>query len=179
MKHSLHLLSLVLSLATVPALAQTNIRVNPLTSLVGVHMLDVDFKLTDNATLGPTLSYINFSDDGYDVTGYSAGIRANIYLNGEVFTQGWYVAPRLQYLSLKVEDTIGLNAAEGSAGALDGGALIGYQWMWENFNINLGAGVTYIASERIKVKDDFGNEETYSGYSGVAVPIEFTVGWKF
>jgi hypothetical protein len=161
--------------------AQTNVRIDPLSALIGVLNTTVDFKLSSSWTLGPTFQYLSREIDSYDAMAYGVGVRVNYYFEREAFSQGWYLGPSFRYASAEVETndpTFG--KITGEASGIAAGLLAGYQWMWESFNINLGAGFVYSSLGTIKVENKQGNySEDFSGYDGVDLDLEFTLGWKF
>ncbi|HXH29444.1 MAG TPA: hypothetical protein VNJ01_01405 [Bacteriovoracaceae bacterium] len=162
------------------AWAETNVRVSPLGLLIGSADVEVDFKISPSVTLGPTFQFLSLDSEGFDVSAYSVGIRSNIFLNGEVFKSGWYVGPVAKYINVKVEDTDNSSSnLEGSASGLMVAVILGYQWMWESFNINLGVGPGHSFIDEIRVTDNAGYDETYEGSGGFVLPIEFMLGWKF
>ena len=168
-----------LSIGSTTARAETNLRISPLSLLLGLVGAEADFGISENWTLGPTFYYLNRSSDDFDVSATSLGIRGNYYFDRAVFTQGWYIGPSVSFLSVKVKDNSGTfnDSASASGTALTG--IFGYQWTWESFNINLGAGPVAYSLGKIRVKDSNGNEDTYSTYSNVGLSIEFNLGWKF
>ncbi len=162
------------------ASADVNVRLDPLGPLVGSYGVDVDFPVSSSWTLGPALRYLHRKDGDFDVSGYGLGIRGNYWFNGNVFTQGWYFGPLLQYIGVSVEDKHDDYDLEGSANGAGLTAFFGYQWMWESFNINLGAGPALYTVNNVKVEDkDADEKRNYRGYSGAGLALEFTLGWKF
>lgn len=173
------LLAILMFAFCLTAQAEINVRVSPLGLLTGYLGAEVDIPVSSAWTLGPELKFLSTSDGDYDVTGYSLGIRGNYWFNGSVFTQGWYFGPLLQMIGVKVEDDSGTTNLKGDATGVGATGFFGYQWMWQTFNINLGAGPALYTVNKVTVKDSNGNRETYSGYSGLGLALEFTLGWKF
>jgi hypothetical protein len=162
------------------AKADVNVRVDALGALAGIANLHVDFGLGNAWSLGPSVQYINQSVDDFEANATSVGVRANYFFNGKIFTQGWYLGPSINWMSVKVEDNDpSLGKLEGSANGMAFTVLGGYQWMWESFNINLGIGPVYYTLGSIKAKSDRGFSEEFSGYDGMGISSEFTLGWKF
>ena len=159
--------------------AEVNVRVDPISPLVGTFGVEVDFPISTAWTIGPALRYINRTDGDFDVSGYGIGLRGNYWFNGSVLTQGWYFGPLLQFIGAKVEDTTDGSKLEGSASGAGVTAFFGYQWMWEQFNINLGAGPSFYSLNTIKVDDGEGNSRNYNGYNSIGIGLEFSLGWKF
>ncbi len=158
----------------------TNIRIEPLSLLVGTLAVQADFGISPHWTLGPSVRYLKRTIGDFDATAYSAGIRGNYYFDREVMTQGWYLSPELSLMRVSVveNDNNGPDAEASATGfAITG--LGGYQWMWENFNIMLGIGPVFYGLGDIETKDSSGNKETFSGFSTVGLALDFSLGWKF
>ncbi len=173
------LLLSVISLKTVNA--QTNLRVGVIESLAGVVDVTFDFKFGNAWTFGPNLGYANKEIDTYDVKYISPGLRANYYFNGKALTQGWYLGPSVNYIDVEVSSEDDVNGElTGSATGYYSTLILGYQWMWKSFNINLGVGPTFYAVDKVKVEnEDSTYDEEFSGFSGTSATFEFTFGWKF
>jgi hypothetical protein len=174
---------LALLLLPTIALADVNLRVSPLSFLVGGYYVELDVPVGGAWTLGPTLAFLNSRSDGFDVDGFGAGIRGNYFFAGEAFKQGWYFGPAVTYTKVRVEDNFGgsIGKVEGEGSGIAFSALFGYHWFWEHFNLNLGLGPSYLTMDRIRVKNSQNNyREDYSGdYTGFGVTAEFTIGWRF
>lgn len=172
----------VLTLATInTAHSEVNVRIDPLNTLIGRMNVQVDFGIASAWSLGPTLQYTNKMDEGYKINAYGFGVRGNYAFNGNIFTQGWYLGPSISYVNVKVtDDNSILGDLEGKGSGVAFSVLGGYQWMWEHFNINLGAGPVFYTLGDIVVENDAGTyEEKFSGYNEVGLGLEFTLGWKF
>lgn len=156
----------------------TNVRFSPIGLLIGLINVEVDFKVNENWTMGPTLAFWNFSVGetgsnlfGTDVSFFSLGGRANWYKNG-IHTDGLYVGPSLSYNTVKLKS--GSDSA--SASGLVASGLVGYGWFWESFNMHLGGGLSLpLGSLKAEV-----NGEEYAARGGSAgLAIEYTLGWTF
>lgn len=170
------LLGVVFLVLSVPAMADINVRTGPL-NLVDV---EVDIPVASSWTLGPTARFHSRSDDDFDVKAWGVGVRGNYWFNRDVFTQGWYFGPAAGILHVSVTDeSTTFGDMEGSTTAIVLSGFGGYHWVWDSFNIMLGAGPVLYSASSIEVKDDAGNKETYKGFSGAGLGIEFTLGWKF
>lgn len=159
--------------------AEVNVRTSPLHLLVGIVTADVDFKISDKWSLGPTAAYSSADREGFETVVYAIGLKGNYFFEG-TFNQGWYLSPGIQYVSAKVTDDSSFGEIEGNASGLGVALFGGYFWMWNNFNIQLGAGPVLYTLGEISVESDDGSvKEEYAGYDGVDLGIEFTLGWKF
>jgi hypothetical protein len=161
-----------------------NLRMNPLLLLVGYANLDVDIKLSNMVTLGPSIGYLNYTskDIAGDVKSYAydLGIRANIYPGAEALAEhGWYIGPSLHYIYAKAE--LGTKSAELSGYSFN--LVGGYHWIWESFNLMLGAGLSATSfPDKATVKDSSGGaqqEVTVSSISKTGGMLEATLGFAF
>lgn len=159
--------------------ADVNVRVDPLSALIGLFSVDVDIPISQAWTLGPTARFMDRTDGDFDVSAYGFGVRANYWFEDAVFTQGWYFGPSVQYVSVSVEDNESTTNLKGDATGVALIGIFGYQWMWESFNINLGIGPAYYSISKITAKDNQGNSDEYKGYNGAGLSLEFSLGWKF
>lgn len=164
-----------------------NLRFSPLGLPIGYINVDLDFKIGDNWTLGPTLSYwrIDLNDTTYQSDRITLetsrfGARATWAKNG-VFRSGMYFSPMIQFVSAKasaVSRSSGNTVnASNSAPLLTG--LVGYQWFFgDTFNLNVGAGLAVGGGSKIEVTD--GNSKTsYDTSRSGGLALDFMLGWAF
>ncbi len=178
MKFSRYLSILVLALS-LNAAAEVNLRASPIAPLVGTVMLEADFKISDKWSLGPTVLYTSADRNGFDTEAYVIGARGNYYFAG-TFVQGWYLSPGLKYVNINLKDDTSSGEIEGEASGIVLNLYGGYLWMWENFNIQLGAGPVINTLGKITVENKSRNyQEDFDGYEGIDLGVEFTIGWKF
>ena len=161
-----------------------NLRIGVIPALIGILHIDADFGVSDSFTLGPALAYgkrkFSIGSTPVSVELGSIGARGNWYFSGNRFTQGAYLAPFLTYSRIEVIVTKSDRSLSGRANGILSGAMVGYQWVWDTFNINLGAGLQASAITDLRVKDEKTNEE-YSfptGYFG-GLAAEFSFGLMF
>lgn len=141
-----------------------NISVNPLGMAFGAVNANVDFKLSDRFTLGPSVAFTSVSSGGTSATGISLGANANLYLSNKAFQDSWILSAGADYASA--------SAGSLSASGLSIGSTIGYGWFWDSgFNIGLGAGIQYISLDYTKLG--------LTSISGVLPRISFTLGYAF
>lgn len=162
--------------------AEVNLRVAPLSTLLGMFDFSLDVPIAPAWTLGPEIVYWDAEYSSVDVMAYAVGLRANYYFAGEVFAQGWYLGPSVQYLSVEVEDDdpfFGKLSAETTA--ISGSTVVGYHWMWDSFNIKLGGGLSVYSSSDIELKDQNGviRDNYDDSFSGAQFVAEFTLGYVF
>jgi len=147
-----------------------NVRSNPLGITRGVYNLNIDFKVSDQITVGPLLEYLNY--DSY-TTGFGVGAISNIYLSDNVFNDSWVIQPFVGMAFLNM-DLIITNA---SVNGLVFGGLFGYRWHWDGgFNLGLGLGAE-IASYSATI-NILGVPFTVSG-AGATVVSELSFGYAF
>ena len=152
-----------------------NVRVNPLGLLLGAISADVDFKISDKFTIGPTMSYYSASILGTKLSGFGIGARGNYYLTGDAMTDSFILGPQLGMSLFSVSSG---NSKASSTGFYVG-AIGGYQWVWQNgFNVNLGLGANYY-SQAASAKASDGTSISVPGFHGFGPTGELTVGWVF
>lgn len=167
--------TLVLNPATSEA-QSVNVRIDPLTMLVGVLNAEVDFKVSKAWTVGPTISYFRFNVGHSSVSASGLGVRGNYFFNGNVFTDSWYFGPFFKYATAEAEYKSTGSSAKASGTGL--GALVGYHWSWTTFNMQLGGGIVNYSIPDAEITDN-GDRVEYGGISGTGVALEFSIGWKF
>lgn len=162
-----------------------NVRFDPLNLIFSSVDLDLDFKIAQDWTLGPAGAYAHYGissnsafTESYMVTAWSLGARANWFYNG-AYTSGFYVGPSIKYESIKVTTADSIGPVTGTASPVLVGAVAGYGWFWDHFNIMLGGGLEMsLGSTNITIQDSQGN--SYTVYNEVAgLLLEATVGWTF
>lgn len=147
-----------------------NIRVNPLGLVFGLINADIDFKVADAITVGPSLMFWSLAG----ITAFGGGARGNYYFNGQAFTDSFYLGAHAEYALVTYKTSLG----NSSAGVFGAGALAGYHWVWDGgFNIMLGGGIGYYAgSSTVTIN---GQTASVTGLNGVSPALEFTLGWAF
>jgi hypothetical protein len=141
-----------------PVERSVNFRVNPVMIGVGAWNVDVDFAVNNWLTLGPTFTYYLgnkrvtvfsgetiISDERSKFGGYNFGVRANLYISGQRFTDGWILAP---YAGI-VPGTASFNRNgkefEGKFTGVIAGLVFSHQWIWASgLNLTVGAGFAYV-----------------------------------
>lgn len=157
-----------------------NLRFSPVGLLIGYLNVDFDFKLNDNWTLGPTVSYWSVSTSAtggftqdIKLTATAFGARANWHKNG-VFTDGLYVSPIVQIISASASS--GSTTASVSTWGLQG--LVGYHWFWDSFNLSLGGGFGMTGAAKAKVEEPGRSAEVNLSRSG-GLALDFMLGFTF
>lgn len=159
-----------------------NIRFSPLGLLIGYLNVDADFKINRAWTLGPSVSYwsLKFNDSvgtSATVSVLGFGVRGNWHFNGDAMEDGWYLGPSARYVTVKGESST--EEVKVSGFVID--AIVGHQWMWDSFNINLGAGFAASTAASAKWKNKTTGEETGASSNAVGggLALEFTMGFAF
>jgi hypothetical protein len=156
-----------------------NIRVAPLGLLVDVISTDVNVAVGEDWSLGPQFSSSHLKVSDYTISGTSFGLRGNYFFGGASFAEGWYLGPFASYSNWQVKDeSPGVNK-EGSASGVTIGAILGYHWAWENFNIDFGLGGAGTSFGTVKVKDNNTGQEENVNVGFIGVTYEFMIGWAF
>ena len=160
-------LFLTLGLSTA-AHANVNVTINPLGALAGALRGTVEFEAGSNWSVGPVLGGTALKLNDVSITSGELGIRAN-YFAGGTFSDGWYFGPEVSFSNFRA-------SAEGesvSVSAISGSAFGGYFWIWDSFNMNLGAGLAYVNIPPIDVAG-----ESVS-LSAILPTFEFKIGVVF
>lgn len=118
----------------------TNITVNPLGLLLGTANLGVEFKVSDNLTVGPSASFSHIKSGSESATGFGLGAKLDVYLSSDAFTDSWVLTPFFGWGRYSNNDD--------SINAFAGGVVFGYYWIWPSgFNMNFGLGIQYISAD--------------------------------
>ena len=158
-----------------------NVRLSPLSLLIGSISGTADIKIKDNLTVGPSLSIWSLTVGTTKASSFSFGAEANYATNGDIGQDGWIGTAFASYGTFSIEETYSSNIYEGSMGILSLGGTYGYQWMWEKFNIQAGLGLNYyLADSTISVETSSGQTRSISNPvgSGISLALKFTLGWK-
>lgn len=166
-----------------------NLRASGLFLLVGGLNLDLDFKINDEWTVGPTLTYWKF--DFNTTAGFvgsklstiykAIGVRANWSQNG-TYRTGMYLSPILQFAGATVEGVSSSTGrtitGEANAPVLSG--LVGYQWFYPTgFNITAGIGLSVGASgTKAEATDGTTTVKTETSRTG-GLALDFMMGYVF
>jgi len=163
-----------------------NVKTAPISYLIGIRNVEVDVKLFDSWTVGPSYYDFKFTFDNndYEINGW--GLRGNYYF-GEALSSGVYLAGMATFSEIEIHDeryvaeldrNVDLKA-EASFNVYT--ALLGYQWHWDYFNISLGAGVGIftLPSTVVAVDDDYSYDFDTAFVSGVLPAGEFQMGLAF
>lgn len=161
-----------------------NFRFSPLGVLVGAINVSLDYQISPNWTLGPQLVYWNIDVDregvlteDISIKAIGGGVRGNWFKNG-TYTEGLYVGPALDYVSVEASSSDAFGTVEGDVSTLVASGIVGYGWFWESFNILLGGGLSIPLGEaEVTVRDSSGTETKSNVGSGLAA--EFSLGWTF
>ena len=124
-----------------------NVRVSPLGLLLGQISGTLDFKLRSDLTIGPSLSLFSLTVGDTSISSFAFGGEAVYAANGDINKDGWIGSGSLSYGSFSMEQTYSSTAYEASVGILSLSALYGYQWMWDKFNIQTGAGFSFYSAD--------------------------------
>lgn len=198
LKQALTQLSLVTSLllatlTVAPSVAHSadnelNVRFAPLSLLVGWLNVDLDVRVNDQWTLGPTIGLwrANIEDnyfvgDKYQLKRNAVGVRANWSQSGS-FQTGFYVSPIVQFVRVEISGVSKTTANDitASASGVTVTGIAGYQWFWDTFNLSVGGGLILGAqSSDVSVQDGPSSYKVASSGRGTGVAFDFMLGWTF
>lgn len=157
-----------------------NLRVAPLVAIIGIIDLNLDYKINNNLTVGPSLSYMSLTLFDVTIKGSGFGVEGNYFFSG-VYTDGFYSDFGIS--TLNVEASARSNSTGETAKATGNGLLYfvggGYAWFWQSFNLNLGLNFAGTSMNKIEVKDSSGTTvESYNGRPTNA-GLDFKIGFTF
>ncbi len=148
-----------------------NIRLNPVGLLFGVANLGADFAVNENFTLGGNVSYWNLDVGSSEADVFGYGVRGQLFFD-EVFTDSWYAAASVSLSQARARNTNSGNEASVDGFTISG--IIGYMWIWDNFNMQLGGGV-----QIINLDETANSDIDFAGLGGTLPTIEYSLGWAF
>ncbi len=199
MRKSLSLLLMVLSLSVLMAPqfakaetssssgATTNFRFAPLSLLIGWLNLGLDFKVSEEWTVGPTVGVWRtsiedtlFSDNKLNIERNAVGARA-VWSQSGTYQTGLYFSPILQFVSAKVYGTSKAsgNVVTATASGITVTGIGGYQWFWDSFNMALGAGLQVGAQASKVTIVEAGTSRDVAAERSAGVALDFMLGWTF
>ncbi len=109
---------------------------------LGFTMAELDIRLGNSITLGPTITMIDLTVNEIELSGTMYGIRGNYYFNKKAISTGWILGATAGIVSLEatfLDPLIGEYVTSSISGSYVFG-LLSYQWVWKNLNFSLGAG---------------------------------------
>ncbi len=164
-----------------------NLRVSYLGLTIGFINFDLEFKVSDNWSVGPTVSYWKFDYDSVYYTGgrlsairKAYGLRAN-WANNGAYRTGFYLSPMIQMISAEVS---GFSTSSGAPVTATASAplitgLVGYQWFGPSgWNINFGAGIATGASSKVEVNDGTRTSSVETSRTG-SLALDLMIGYVF
>ncbi len=156
-----------------------NIRLSPFAFLLGALNAQVDYRLDDNWTAGPNFLYWNGSLLDWKVKATGFGASAKYAFDG-AYSDSFYLGGGLGFSSVEVSIvSLGVTYT-GSATGTGIIATGGYQWFWDNFNLNLGLTLGTSSVSDIEVKDSNGGKYNESSNApSSSTGLDFLMGYKF
>lgn len=166
---------------------ELNFRFAPLSLLIGWLNVDLDVRISENWTVGPTIGVwrINVPDsyfvgEKYLLKRNSFGVRANWSHNG-AFKTGFYLSPIVQFVRAEAS---GVSASSGNsisatASATTFTGIAGYQWFSDSFNITAGAGFIAGRPSDVSVVDGATNYKIAGDSRDAGFALDFMLGWTF
>lgn len=171
----------------------TSIRISPLSTLVGLPQLSINYAVTNKISLGLEGSHLisdsvikssikeknsDSSIDSYDISAQSYGVRADYAFGDSIMANTWYLSGGLSNLKVGIKSRI--DAGEASGDLILGRALIGFQWVKQHFIINLAGGFSTVFSQEYKVSTASGwASEDQVKNIGSHSALDFSLGYVF
>lgn len=180
MKKLLAGLILVLSVGAQASDKNWNVRVDPLTLLVGGTNVELDYAIADKISIGGGLVSWNVDLLDVEISMQEYHVRGDYWFNG-AFQQGWYVSGVYSTISMELATIDSLNTRYEADVSASGFKLLGgYHWQWDSFNLELGFGyVSYSFDDKLTLEAADGStlEEDLPNVTGTG--LEFNMGWAF
>lgn len=130
----------------------------------------LDYKLTDQISLGPSFMYWDIDVGDIEVDARGVGISGTYYFN-KVFANSWWASSGLSYMNMKVADEDPTPGTSSDTATVDGMFLNfmgGYHWFWGNsFNLQLGAGISFNTIGDFEIKNTNGALSRKKNYPSV------------
>ena len=167
--------------------ASANFRIAPLSLLIGWLNLDLDFKISDDWTVGPTIGVWRvtledtlFVDNKLNLERNAVGARA-VWSQSGAYQTGFYFSPIVQFVSAKVSGTgkSSGNPISATASGITLTGIGGYQWFWDSFNMSLGAGLQVGAQASKVTVVEAGTSRDVSAERSAGAALDFMLGWTF
>ncbi|MCB0392300.1 MAG: hypothetical protein KDD58_13490, partial [Bdellovibrionales bacterium] len=98
-------------------------------------------------------------------------------IDGQIMEDTYVFSAIISNQTVKVENVF-FNEI-GKAEALLGTLLVGYQWMWEHFNINLAGGINTAISEKYSFENVTGVDDSDVDGISTGFALEFGMGIAF
>ena len=154
------------------------IKLNPLSLILATGNVSYERAISENTSLQLGAFYSSFSLSDLKYSGYGITPEFRLYFAGaREALNGVYVAPFVRYQSFSLADKS--TDDKTSFTTIGGGALIGWQKMWESgFVLDLFAGPNY-SSANFKNENDQDEFDIKGGLSGFGVRTGLTIGFGF
>ena len=151
-----------------------NVQFAPISSLIGLIDMNVQYKLADQWTVGPTILSWNLSaaDISFSASGF--GVRGT-YAFDKALSDGWYVSGGMGTMSFAAKSGAYSSNVSGTQMLVGGG----YHWFWDSFNLNLGFTTGSSSVTKVEVKDASGTVVSSSSVGALSGGLEFMIGWTF
>jgi hypothetical protein len=159
-----------------------NIRTSPVSDAIGIYNFELDYRLNDKFTLGPSFYHFDYELSGVNYDSTAVGIRGNYFFRS-VQQGGWLIGMSALYGIFSISQ---LNSSDSQVYSVDVSThiytlMLSYQAVWDNFNITSGAGIAYFTLPNTVVGQQGGGSLSIdtSFLSGTVPTIEFSLGWRF
>lgn len=169
-----------------------NIRINPIATMIGMPTLSLQYAINDTISLGVGGMYMTsdetikdfieagdpfFNRNEYEISAQSVNLRGDFAIDGQIMEDTYVFSAIISNQTVKVENVF-FNEI-GKAEALLGTLLVGYQWMWEHFNINLAGGINTAISEKYSFENVTGVDDSDVDGISTGFALEFGMGIAF
>ena len=174
-----------------PSDKTVNVRLAPIQALVGIAMGNVQVAVHDRVSVGvmggllfnqaPLRAAVSSDStrdaDEFDFSYNEIGARVDVGLTNSIMSDTWYLSGIIRNLNIEVQDKVIDQSA--SAEILAAGAVLGYQWAWTSFNMNLGLGLTSPIQERYDTRNVTTVSDEDFESIGTTATLDFNMGLTF
>lgn len=165
------------------------LNIEPIWLLVYGFGAKAEYAVTDKLSVGLTGIYVGeheseFEDEDTDANAFNwsyqeINLGVNYMLTGQLNTHGFYINPAIGYFRTEITD-YGYFYLDGKLESPQLRLTAGYQWVFNDFRIGLGAGGRIYDSSDIIIEDDYGREvatQDSSEWGGLALDLH--IGYVF
>ena len=157
-----------------------NIKTAPISDLIGIVNVEMDIAVSEHYTLGPSYLGFNYEHSDVDYDADSFGVRGNYYFD-RALAGGWLLSLSALYGDFEISEESGGITYSTTTSTRIYSALVGYQAMWNHFNLTFGVGASYFSLPETVIGVQGVNTLSIntSFLSGVFPNAEMTLGWRF
>lgn len=157
-----------------------NLKVAPISALVGITNVELDVVLNEHYTIGPSYAGFDFDHSDVDYDADAFGVRVNYYFNRSL-SGGWLIGVSALYGDFEISQEKDGITYTNTLATRAYTALFSYQAMWDHFNMTFGIGASYFSlPSSVTAVEGFDVLTIDTSFiSGMSPNAEITLGWRF